>query len=781
MRAAIKRVAGLAASLSLASLAGFGTWAAAQQQSAGAPAPGAQGERSRERTSTTGFLLKIDPALSESHTVPSGMLPAYGRAQRIEGRTDDEIRLVGEAELRRGGTVIRADRLSYFQAEDELFAVGHVRVARDGNVFTGPELRLRIDANEGSFISPSYYLALDGGGRGRAERIDFLGPGRTFLRAATYTTCTPDSPDWELVSRSLLLDQNDGEGSARSAVLRFRDTPVLAAPFLTFPLGDERRTGFLTPSFSITSRSGGEVVTPWYWNIAHNRDLTVSPSVSLRRGARLGTEFRYLEPSFAGEARFDLNPDDAITGEARYFWQSRHGFRDFFGWSGGWDVRGVSDDNYFVDYSSNITTSADRVLPRVLSASRSLSEQWSVGLAVQKYQAILDARPGPFEREPQVQFNFVDRELGPFTLISPLELTRFVAPDPRRAGGWRTLANPQLSLPLRFPGWFAIPKVSLHASRYGIDDRAGGEIELNRVVPTFSFDTGLTFERDFRWADKDYTQTLEPRLFYVRTPFRDQSAFPVFDTAVADFNFSQLFAENTFVGNDRIADVNQLTAAAISRLIDPMTGAEGIRTAAGFRHYFTDQTVSIPGVSPRSDRRSDLLIAATGPIGLSSNFDAGLQYSFATTRVPRVSFAWRHQPSQDRLLNVALRYRAEQLGQADLSARWPVSGGWNALGRLNYSFLTSGVDPISGIPNSRGPVEVLSGFEYLASCWGARVVAQRFRTSVSESTTALFLQLELTGVGRIGQNPINILQRNIPGYRVPQGPEPPTSRYIGYE
>jgi LPS-assembly protein len=781
MRAVLIRVACVAA-------AGGLVMAGLQTRAWSAPHPpgrdGAdQGQAGAANASGGGpaFVLKMDRALAERLAVPVSELPVFGRALRIEGEGDRETRLIGEAELRRGGTVVRGDRLTYRQDTDELVAIGHVRVAREGTILTGPELRLRLDANEGSFISPSYYLALDGGGRGRAERIDFLGPGRTLLRAATYTTCGPESPDWELMSRTLLLDQNEGEGTARSAVLRFRDTPVLAAPIMSFPLGDERRTGFLSPSLSITSRSGGEVVTPWYWNIAHNRDLTLSPSVSVRRGFRLGGEFRYLEPGYAGEARIEFNPDDALTGDQRYFWQSRHGFSNFFGWSGGWDFRGVSDDNYFVDYSSTITTSADRVLPRVISASRSLSENWSLGVSIQKYQSILDARPGPYEREPQVQLNFTDRELGPFTLINVFEATRFTPPDPRRVSGWRTLANPQLSLPIRRPGWFAIPKASVHSTRYGLESPGGDETELTRTLPTFSFDAGLTFERDFRWGNSDYIQTLEPRLFYVRTPYRDQSAFPVFDTAVADFNFSQLFAENTFVGNDRIADVNQLTAAAISRFFDPQTGGEGIRTATGFRHYFTDQNVAIPGVSPRTDRRSDLLLAATGPLGRLGNFDAGMQYSLATSTIPRVSLAWRYQPSQERLLNVALRYRADQLGQADVSLRWPVSGGWNALGRVNYSFLDTGVDPISRIPNERGPVEVLSGFEYASSCWGLRLVAQRFRTSATESTTAVFVQLELTGVGRIGQNPFTILQRNIPGYRVPQGPEPPSSRYIGYE
>lgn len=729
-----------------------------------------------------GFVLKLDPRLAETRPVGAVELPSFGRARQIEGELDRETRMVGEAELRRGGTVVRADRLNYRHDDDEVLATGQVRVTRDGSVFTGPELRLRIDANEGSFISPSYYLALQGGGRGRAERIDFLGPGRSLLRAATYTTCGPESPDWELSSRSLLIDEGEAEGTARWALMRVRDVPVMGFPYLSFPLGDERRTGFLTPSLSITSRSGAEVVAPWYWNIAPNRDLTLLPRYGVRRGPQIGGEFRYLEQNLAGEARFELNPEDALTGQSRYFWQTRHGFRDLFGWSGGWDVRGVSDDNYFVDYSRTITVSADRVLPRVASASRSLSDNWSVGVSIQKFQSILDARPGPYEREPQVAFNYLNRELGPFTLTSPVEFTNFRAPDLKRPQGWRVLANPQLSAPIRSAGWFAIPKISLHATEYGIDDRSGnGETQLSRAVPTMSFDTGLAFERELRLGQSTFTQTLEPRLFYVRTPFREQSAFPVYDTAVADFNFSQLFAENTFVGNDRIADVNQLTAAAISRLIDPQTGAERIRVATGFRQYFSDQSVSIPGVSGRTDERSDLLAAASGPLGGQSYFDAGIQYSMATATVPRVSFAWRHQPAADRLLNLAVRYRADQLGQADVSFRWPFVDGWHGLGRLNYSFLDSGVDPISKIPNDRGPVEILGGFEYLASCWATRIVAQRFRTSATQSTTAIFFQLELTGVGQVGQNAFNILHRNIPGYRIPQGPEQPLSRYTGYE
>jgi LPS-assembly protein len=726
------------------------------------------------------FSLKLDGALSETAVVPE-TLPAFGRAWIIEGRTEDETTLIGDAEVRRAGSVIRGDRITYYPADNEVVAVGNVRVTRDGNVFTGPSLQLRIDTNEGSFTSPDYYLALQGGGRGHAERIDFLGPGRTMLFRGTYSTCGPEAPDWEISSRTLLLDQNEGEGVGRGSVLEWRGKPVLATPYLTFALGNVRKTGWLTPTFGINSRSGADLMVPWYWNIAHNVDATLYPRISTRRGPQLGGEFRYLQQTFMGETRFEANPHDPVSNSSRYFWHTRHSFSNFGGWGGGWDMRGVSDDRYFVDYSRNIITSADRVLPRAVSVGRGLSEDWSMSVSVQKFQSILDARPGPYDREPQVVARWMARDRYGFDMNGVFDFTQFRAPDAVRVSGVRGVANPQVSWPIRYPGWFVIPKAAVHSSTYQLTDPTGLDSSLQRTVPYWSLDSGLVFERSLNLAGRELTQTLEPRLFYVKAPYRDQANFPVFDTAPADFNFAQLFSENSFIGNDRIADVNQLTVAAISRFINPTTGTEGVRFATGFRSYFSDQAVSIPGLAPRTDRRSDLLFAAAGPIGPDWSVDSGLQYSTATSMVPRASLSVRYLPADGRILNASVRYRREQLGQLDVSTRWPVAAGWNALARANYSFLEQGVDPISRLPNTRGVVEALAGFEYRASCWAARVVTQRFRTAADASTTAFFFQLELNGVGGIGQNPFTILQRNIPGYRLPQGLGEPGSRYFGYE
>ena len=730
--------------------------------------------------SSGGISLKLDPRLGEQSAEVVEGRPVYGRGERLSGRTGRETTLEGDAEVRKAGTVVRADRMTYYDADDEVIAVGNVRVTRQGNVFTGPQLQLKLDANQGSFASPSYYLPLYGG-RGRAERIDFLGPDLTRLSRATYTTCEPDSPDWILTSETLLIDEVADEGTGRSASLYFKGVKILAAPVFAFPLSDERRSGFLSPSLSINSRSGGEVVVPYYWNIAPNRDFTFYPGVSARRGVRLGGEFRYLESGYFGGVSFELNPADAKTDSSRYFYDMRNSFTNWAGWAGTWQVRGVSDDDYFIDYSRSIVSSSERVLPRVFTASRALGSDWSVLFSVQKWQAILDARPGPYERVPQVQFRNVLRDVRGFDVDTVVDATQFAAPLSGQVQGWRLVANPQVSFPIVRPGWSIVPKVSLHATSYQLDEAGVLPSSASRSVPTWSVDSGLVFEREASFFGRDVTQTLEPRLFYVRTPYRDQTALPVFDTTVADFNFAQLFAENTFIGNDRIADVNQLTAAAISRLIDPATGAERFRFAVGQRVYFSQQRVAIPGIPPRTDERSDVLLAASGDLGGGMSFDTGLQYSVRESDVPRFSALWRYLPPDGRILNVGIRYRRDELGQFDTSWRWPVAPRWTMLGRVNYSFLGSGVDPISRIPNERGVIESVIGFEYSACCWGTNFVLQRFRTAQGQSTTAFFIQLELKGVARIGSDPFGILRRNIPGYRLPSDrPELP-SRYFGYE
>ncbi len=731
--------------------------------------------------------LKMAPALGEEQPAMSGA-PMFGRGDRAEGRIGRESTLAGEAELRRSGTTIRADRITYYDTDDEVIAVGNVRMSRQGTVFTGSELRLKIDANEGFLAQPAYRLSVYNG-RGGADAIEFLGRDRVAFRNATYTTCRPEEPDWYLRARSLELDQGEGQGTGRSATLYFKDVPIAAAPVFGFSLGDERRSGFLAPTLFLTSRTGPEVLLPYYWNIAPNRDATLFTRVSTRRGYQLGGEYRFMEPWYLGESRFEYTPRDTETDTARYQWSLRGNFSRG-GWGGGWNARGVSDDRYFIDYARTILGSADRSLPREIFIGRGIGN-WNLLGRISTFQNILEARAAPPpERVPQLLARYDRADAGGFDLGMTVDGTYFnqplvtTQPVQTLAEGARLVVNPTVSYPWRRPGGFVIPKVGVHAASYRLDRNPGGtELDLNRVVPTFSLDSGLVFERPVRLFERGLTQTLEPRLFYVRTPYREQSGFPVFDTTYADFTFGQLFSENTFVGHDRIADANHLTAAALTRLIDPDTGAERFRFAVGQRRYFSAQRVQITSLAPLIDSSNDWLVAAAGDLGNGMSFDSGLQFSQQNSRVPRATALWRYLPGDGRVFNFGVRYRREQLGQVDTSWRWPISRNWTGLGRVNYSWLDRRIDDatLTVVPAKPGIIEGVLGFEYRRDCWATQFVATRFVTAQGSTTSAFFVQLELTGVARIGSDPFDILRRNIPGYRLPQDRESPPSRYYGYE
>jgi LPS-assembly protein len=336
--------------------------------------------------------------------------------------------------------------------------------------------------------------------------------------------------------------------------------------------------------------------------------------------------------------------------------------------------------------------------------------------------------------------------------------------------GKRVVMYPQLSLPLQTDILSITPKLGLHSTRYDLDTRydvngvvIGGPDTITRNVPLFSVDSGVVFERDFGWQGKSLIQTLEPRLYYLYVPNRNQDRIPVFDTSTTDYNFAQTFAENRYGGPDRIGDANQLTAMISSRLLDPETGAETMRASFGQRFYFTDQKVGLPATptSPaevlRTDRYADLLGSFSGQILAKTYADANLQYSPQVRRMERFNVGGRYQPEAGKVLNAGYRYTRDQLqqpglSQIDVSGQWPLAGGWHGVGRINYSVKESRM------------VETVAGLEYDGGCWIGRVVFQRLATQERDSNTSFFVQLEFNGFAKVGTNPLEMLKRNVPGY-----------------
>jgi len=713
--------------------------------------------------------LRIERALGAGRTAGTSPGATYARAQRMSGEVDERIVLEGEAEVRRGGTVLRGDRIDYSVPDDEVTVTGQARIFRDGAVVTGPSLKLRVDAQTGSMPDASFSYAQQGG-RGRCALIEFLGEDKTRLTDATYTTCAPGDDSWWVKANRLDIDRAEEVATGSGTSIHFLGVPIFASPYFQFPLGDRRRSGLLTPSLGINSKLGIEGTLPFYWDIAPNLDATITARIMQRRGLLMQNEFRYLEPTFRGTAQFDIIPNDVVFGGARQLASLRHEYVNPIGVVGGINYNHVSDDRYFTDFSRSIVAASQSVLPQeaYLGFNR---PYWNTALRVTKNQTLQDPLAPvvkPYERLPQVTFSARNTDFRGFDLALAVDATQFDHPTLEK--GSRVILNPGVSYPLLAPGYFVVPKLQWHATAYSLDAATHpGATRPTRSLPIASLDTGLVFEREARWFGEAAVQTLEPRLYYANIPFRDQSNLPSFDSALADFNFAQLFTENIFVGGDRIGEAKQTTAALVGRVLDPATGTERVRALLGQRFYYAPQRVTLPGGAERTGGASDILFALSGTPARYWNTDIALQHSTQQGQLVRVSAAVRWQPRPASALSVAYRYKLDELEQIDVAGQWPLTPRWYGVGRANYS-----------LRDSRW-VELLGGVEYKADCWVARVVMQRFVTATQSATTTVFFQLQLNGLASIGSSPIEQLRRNIPGYQVINPPPREPGRFDTYE
>ncbi|GAA4013466.1 LPS-assembly protein LptD [Actimicrobium antarcticum] len=714
-------------------------------------------------------LLRILTAVVAAATLPNYVLaqsappprpakvndreaPAEVSAEKMTGRPDRELELDSKVEIVRGTTTVTSDHAKYRIVEDEIEATGNVRMKRIDDIYTGDKLKLNMDAGEGFVTNPTYRLERNNG-QGKATRIDFESEDRATVVDGTYSTCEGPNPDWYLKSGTLNLDTARDIGLAKSTVVYFKGVPILAAPAMSFPLSDARKSGVLPPTIGATNRGGLEVTVPYYFNIAPNRDLTLYPKVIAQRGLQLGAWARYLDPMYAGETKIEGLLKDKLTGTDRWALSSIHTQTLRPGLTLNWNINAASDDDYPTDFSRTLTTATQRLLLRDLSLTYGAA-YWSATARTTNYQVLQDpvapiARP--YDRLPQLTLTTARPDVAGFDLAADADLTRFWHPTLQR--GDRLFVNPKVSYPIIEPGFFITPKLAFHATRYQLDNTVTGVNGApSRALPTASLDGGMVFERDTSLLGKALTQTLEPRLFYVYTPYRDQSLLPNFDSALADLSFTQLFSENRFVGNDRISDANQVTAAVTSRFLEA-SGEERARIAIGQRYYFSEQRVTLGPLA--NDSRSDLLLSANGRLNQALSAETNLQYSQTQHVLNRANIGVRYQPAPMRVLN--LQYRQDLPNNLeksfDVSGQWPFAQRWYGVGRVNYSLTTSKV------------AEGLLGVEYKADCWVFRIVGQRTPTSTLQATSALYFQLELNGLSKLGSNPLQALRASVPGYQ----------------
>lgn len=726
---------------------------------------------------------------------PAADDPIELQAREIRGRPDLDATAEGQVELKRGPLELLADWLNYEQARDLAIARGQVHVRNANGRYSGDELQLQLQRFEGFFLQPRYEFDRVQAG-GRAQRLDFLDSKRSVAHQAWYTSCPRDDlgpdarnpsgtrPPWVLLTDRVQLDFENNEGVAEGAVLRFMDVPILALPTLSFPLGEGRKSGWLPPTVDFDTRSGLSLAVPYYWNLAPNRDATFTPQLITRRGLRLDNEFRYLEPGFNGRIQADLLPDDRVAGRSRWaLWGEHDGQLPL---QGRWHADGlrVSDDAWWKDFPKDTRSFNARLLPLRLEAERSLDGALGQGLVyarLLRWQVLQGSDVpvlSPYERAPQLGLQLAGAAGGGLQYTVQTEANRFVLPD--RAGstaeptGWRAHLLGSLSWPLLRPGYWVLPKLSVNAVRYATDqDMADGRRHASRVIPSFSVEAGLAFERETSLFGRALRQTLEPRALYVNTPLRDQRGLPNFDSAAKDFNFNSIFSDNAFSGVDRVSDAHQVTAGVTTRLIDAASGAEAMRLGVVQRVLLRTQQVTPEGV-PFNQRFSDLFLLGSAALGGGLAVEGALQYSPDIQRPVRSITSVRWNPGEFRTLSTTYRLSRGLSEQLELGWQWPIwksavaadggraaaragsscGGTWYAVGRVNYSLKDSRI------------TDSILGVEYDAGCWIMRVVAERLSTGRSEATTHVQLQLELVGLSRLGSNPLKVLKDNVPGYRL---------------
>ena len=417
--------------------------------------------------------------------------PVSITADSLQGSKDKEIEAIGEVEVHHSDQAIFADHVTFQQDSQDLVADGNVRVEQVGNVMTGPYLKLNLDTRIGNISQPKFFIGTHNA-RGSADSVELQGANNFTLHNVDYTTCPAGNDDWLLRTSELEIDRNRQIGVAHHARVEFKGVPILYTPWMDFPLNNQRKSGFLGPTFGSTGKGGSEITVPFFWNIAPNRDATIAPRVMAKRGAMLNNEFRYLEKNYAGEAHYDVLPNDRLSRSTRSRSSLKHMHTLGRGLNGWADLNYVSDDAYFRDLSGAVSSTSQTHLVRegMLTYDK---EWWNAAVRVQRFQTLQDPDAPvaiPYRRTPQITLGAHPALGDDVNLAFVGELVNFR--HPTAVNGQRYVAYPSLSYFLiAKPAFYLTPKFGVHSTQYKLDYNNGGaESNRTRTVPIFSLDSG---------------------------------------------------------------------------------------------------------------------------------------------------------------------------------------------------------------------------------------------------------------------------------------------------
>lgn len=673
----------------------------------------------------------------------------------VEGPPEARVyRLEGSAVVQRGDQRVAGNLLRFEAGTGVVEAEGDVRY-QDRSLLLGAERARSDTVQDRTRLDGVRFQLLEARGNGEAEVAELKDADHAVLSMVSFSTCDPGRHDWEIRADRMELDQATGTGYAHDMRLRFKDVTLLRLPYATFPISDRRRSGFLIPSIGASNNGGFDFAVPYYLNLAPNYDATLVPRVITDRGFMAGGEFRYLDATQRVTLAGDFMPDDNEADRDRWSYrvtESGSYGPYFFSLV---DINKVSDNRYFEDFGDSLTSAATSLLPST-AYLHGRGEWWNLafgGDAFDVTDPTLAPGSEPYARLPRftaaLDHGFTDW----LRLGLAAEMVAFQKDD--ALNGSRYDFTPYVAFPVEHAAWYLRPQFAYRYTGYDLDDTPPGTTDdaPDRGVPITSLDAGMYFDRAASWAGRPLRQTLEPRLYYLNVPYRDQDELPIFDTQELTFGFAQLFRPNRYTGADRQQDANQLALALSTRLIDDADGRELVRASIGQIRYFEDQQVQLPGVAPTDYAGSELV----GEIA----FDRG-PWSFAWTQqydpesndTTLSSIRTQRRLGDAGVLNAAYRYRRQQFEQVDLSAAFPVSERIRLVGRWNWS-----------LPDSE-TLEAFAGIEYESCCYQVRFLGRRYvRNTEGDYANAVYLELELKGLGSLGRRSGDFLRRAILGYR----------------
>jgi len=659
---------------------------------------------------------------------------------------------------------LQADQVTHNKETQKLDLTGNIHADTENMALNSESGWLNIETNEAEFTNNTYFMP-DTRLSGMVPLISMSKTKIGTLIDTQFSTCPPQRLDWHLNASELTLDRQSATGTAKHTVFWIKDIPIFYFPWIQFPLGDERRSGFLMPNIGSSSSSGFEMSTPWYWNIAPNHDAILTPRYMNKRGSMFSTDYRYLTKKSKGNLNFEYLAEDKEVQEERYLlhFDNRSQITDQLSMT--LLANDASDNRYLNDLGSSISITNTTHLEKNARFNYK-NGPWSAGIMAQAYQTVdlsITDTDKPYRRLPQVTLAATDDLLefnnnyltGSFTS----EWVEFEHESTNKVQGSRFHINPRLSFPAKGNAWFVTPSAGFMHTQYDTTDTNGNKLKLDdRNMGTFSLDSGLFFEREY--SDSSLIQTIEPRLFYLNIPHEEQSALPVFDTTEQDFSFASLFRETRFNGIDRIGDANQLTLALSSRMLDKDNGNELMSFSLGRILYFEDQLTSLDNTI-NSANSSDIIGEFTGTLKRWQT-RATFQWNTQTEESDKRSVQFNYSASDKAVFNIGYRFHRDpvdelnNLEQTDISFAWPFATNYALLSRWNYSL------------TEKDDIEALVGIEYESCCWAVRLLSQRYLTNdtIEPYDTNIMLQLVLKGFGSItNKAATNTLKHAILGYQ----------------